>query len=599
MSRIVLSCIIMILLMSTNIIGQILPDKLPISYRYPSLDIPTSTISITPLEQDYINSILEENSHKHNIVGVFQATDVRFPEDGTIVVSDEGTKVWRVRIHLPHANGIGLYFDEYRLPQGVEMFLYNENRKHLKSTYSHLENNPDKSFATDAVQGEYAYLELNIHPSINIDEIELHIHKVASYLSVFRELEHIEDNDIEELNPLDDKSIDLGASVCMINANCPEGDDFEIPQRATVNLLISVEDLYLYTCSGVMINNTGNIGTTTCKYYVLTASRCETNNIVGGTLYSSDYIVRFNHNPVSCADMTTATPSKTLTGMRLLARSDLPYTYVEDPELIKGDFLLMEILKPIPLAWNVHMAGYKKDMPEISVTAPDKIMSFHQPYGDIKKLTVYSALTDYSLGDASTHWQGIAEEGYTSDLGAPLFDKNGRVIGIASIFENGYLTDEECLVDLDGHTVMASKEMRYSKMMYCWTNPGEDGSDFRMLKPWLDPADTDEDEIISMNTICLESTLSNEPIKIFDADISVFPNPSHDGIIEIQFIVPTTGDYKIEIVDISGRILFSKQLEKLSNKTLKFNLSHLSNGIYFLRFSNEYGSKFEKIMINK
>ena len=87
-----------------------------------------------------------------------------------------------------------------------------------------------------------------------------------------------------------------------------------------------------------------------------------------------------------------------------------------------------------------------------------------------------------------------------------------------------------------------------------------------------------------LNTAVPEVSLYN--------NISIFPNPS-TGVFKVQ----SAGFYKenIEVYNTMGEKVYSSTLNR-EQETL--NLSHLSNGIYFLRLTTE-GKVSEKIMINK
>lgn len=582
--------------------SQLISGKFPITYKDSRIEIPTNTIFVEPLNSEQIRKAVSEEDPHGLLVALLAETDVSFPEDGTIIKTNDGHSVWRVKIHMPKSLGLGLYFDKYQLPEGVEMYIYNENRKHLKGTYSHLENLEDKMFATDPIQGEVAYLELNIHPSVNIDEIELHINEVASYFrGGLRELYYYADETVDGIVPLDDDDLFFGSSsVCMINAVCPQSAGFENQRKSAVHTLIKT-GMGISSCSAAMINIASNDPNVACVKYVLTASHCEGGNFTDGPRFSSQYIFRFNYESATCDNPVTAPNANAITGAKFLSRSDYTEAMSSNAGLIKADFLLMRILTPIPESWGVVLSGYKANLPTINVVAPKKFMGFHHPAGDIKKLTVYRSLTNFSLGAAGTHWQVLAEEGFSAggSSGSALFDENGRIIGIASVAINGFQTPEECLIADDGSPApRTSKDLKYSKLSYCWTNPGDDGSSIRMLKPWLDP---DDAGVLQTNTVTssCQPTSTEKQIIPFDAGLNVYPNPSSDGLLEISITIVQPDTYSLEIYDIAGRIVFSKSFEKLSSQILKVDMSHVNNGVYLVKLSNEFGSITQKVIVSK
>jgi hypothetical protein len=66
----------------------------------------------------------------------------------------------------------------------------------------------------------------------------------------------------------------------------------------------------------------------------------------------------------------------------------------------------------------------------------------------------------------------------------------------------------------------------------------------------------------------------------------LYPNPTNGEII-YNFKNPTSGIIHWKLVDINGvEILSKSEYFGLGENTLKLNISHLSNGVYFLKFGN-------------
>ena len=74
------------------------------------------------------------------------------------------------------------------------------------------------------------------------------------------------------------------------------------------------------------------------------------------------------------------------------------------------------------------------------------------------------------------------------------------------------------------------------------------------------------------------------------ANISVFPNPAHN-----EFYVTGVDIQKVELFDISGRKIMSKQV---TNDKTRFDVKNQLNGIYFLRISFSDKNLVKKIVIN-
>lgn len=577
--------------------AQITDLKTPKTLIDKNVVVPTKTFELPSLNAEELIVDLEKESF-NNAIGKLVPTSISFPEDGTIIVANDGTKIWRVKVVLPQSLGLGFYFDKYKLPQGVEMFLYNENRRHVKGTYTSEDNNDDLTLGTGPVQGHIAYLELNIQPDVNIDNIELHVENIGSYFrGALPEFRYYADGDEPSVIGAYDHVFFKGSSTCMINAKCSEGNGFENQRKATVHTIIEVSG-YLYTCSGTMINKIGN-STSSCTKYLLTASHCEPDNRKSGTRFSSQYIIRFNNESSTCMNPPNPPNAREITGVNFVARSnyddDLPASY------IKADFLLLEITKTIPNSWDVVLNGWKANLPTITVTSPDKILGFHHPGGDIKKVSYASKITNYALGAPGTHWNMQTDVGYAAQgsSGSGLFDHQGRLIGIASVSTG--VGPSSCKTAADGSPAPStSYDLSYSKFSYCWLNPGDGGTLANtQLKPWLDPGSSGAMTHDAATSDCTPITTSTEEIIPFSANLNIYPNPSETGFFDVSITVGTPADYVIEVYDISGRVIVSHEYQNMGSQIVRLDLSAVNNGIYMVKLSNGFGSVTHKVTVAK
>jgi len=74
-----------------------------------------------------------------------------------------------------------------------------------------------------------------------------------------------------------------------------------------------------------------------------------------------------------------------------------------------------------------------------------------------------------------------------------------------------------------------------------------------------------------------------------DNNISVFPNPSHDG----NFVLNTDQSFTMTICDITGRIISSSSINQ---GTTTLNLNDQPAGVYFVRLSNDSQNKTIRIV---
>ena len=109
------------------------------------------------------------------------------------------------------------------------------------------------------------------------------------------------------------KALGGGSDYCQVNANCPEGDDWDDQKKSTCRIQI-VNGFSVGLCSGSMINNTSN----NCTPYVLSADHC----FSGGSISASSLnqcVFYFNYLTPSCANSSPG--SDAITGCSLVSNS--------------------------------------------------------------------------------------------------------------------------------------------------------------------------------------------------------------------------------------------------------------------------------------
>ncbi|PLX13546.1 MAG: hypothetical protein C0594_01105, partial [Marinilabiliales bacterium] len=72
-----------------------------------------------------------------------------------------GTRVWRLGIYSPGALSINLTFDNYILPDGAKLFIYNPDKTEMIGAFTSRNNQTDRVFATTLVKGDAIILEYN------------------------------------------------------------------------------------------------------------------------------------------------------------------------------------------------------------------------------------------------------------------------------------------------------------------------------------------------------------------------------------------------------------------------------------------------------
>ncbi len=377
--------------------------------------------------------------------GFMHSVDYGF-EQGQWDVLDNGDRVWRILITSPGALSLNVIFDDFFVPEGSTVYLYNDDKTDLLGAYTSVQNQESGMLGTWLVQGDSLWVEYYEPASVS-GQGRLHIAKATHG---YRNAETF--NLAKGLND---------SGNCNLDVDCPIGSDWTALKdlnKRSAGILLSGGSGF---CSGALVNNTANDG----KPYFLTANHCFSN--------PSAWAFRFgwiSPDPV-CAATTNSTngpTNLTISGATLRARS------------ANADFCLVEINTPIPNGWDRVWAGWDK-----TDNFPTFQVGIHHPSGDIMKVcrddnpatkeVNAGAQTWEILGGGSGGWElGVTEPGSS---GSPLFDQNGRVIGQL------YGGAAACSGTNDNGAFDY-----YGRFAVSWDNGANAAT---RLREWLDPAGLD------------------------------------------------------------------------------------------------------------
>jgi PKD repeat protein len=296
----------------------------------------------------------------------------------------EGDKVWRLGIKSPGAITINLTFDNYHLPPGAKLFIYNSDKSEIIGAFTEFNNNDSKVFATTLISGDQVVIEY-YEPANPVFPGELNLTRVThGYRSAF------------------DYAKNFGTSgSCENNVNCPEAAGWENNVNS-VCMLVSGGNGF---CTGALVNNTNQDGVP----YILTANHCYSN--------PSSWVFWFNWQSSTCSNPGSSPQYNSITGATLKARN------------LASDFCLVQMNNTPPSNYNVYYAGWNRENVAASYGA-----CVHHPDGDIKKIsysnTAFSSDT-WSGTPSDSHWKVMWSDGVTEpgSSGAPVFDQEHRVVG--------------------------------------------------------------------------------------------------------------------------------------------------------------------------
>ena len=512
-------------------------ERIPLSWEL-NLRSSVTPIELPPLDLENIiteDSINDRDKSLPWRYGVSRPLVLDYENDGvwTELPNNRG-RIWQVAIWSPNAINLSINFNDFKLPEGAMMHLYNDDQTDISKTYTKDQNRENKKLGSWFVSGEIIWIEY-YEPENTVDDTHLEIGSITHGYRMGRVHQMIENNN-RGLNDSGD---------CNYDVNCAIGNDFENKKdlvKKTVALL-NLGNGHL--CSSSLINTT--LGDKTP--YLLTANHCLENSD------PSFWSVRFNWmspSPIcgSEEESLDIQTNFTMSGAQLKANNAL------------SDFALVELHNEVPEYWDVAFAGWDNtdELPTMEV-------GIHHPNGDIMKIcrddsgavkenangTEVWLIGGVSIGVGNGWEIGTTESGSS---GSPLFNEDARIIGqlyAGQSFCDG--TDNNNDYDI------------YGRFGISWDS-GETPE--TRLKDWLDPNNSG-----NSTTETIQNVLSTQD---FDdtGTLDIYPNPANTVLSIMNNRYP---NLEYCFYNLMGQKVYSGNL---SNTINEINVEHLNEGMYFL-----------------
>lgn len=330
---------------------------------------------------------------------------------GEWITLPNGQRIWQLTLQSPGALALLLSYDNFYIPQGAKLFIYNADKTQVIGAFTNKTNPDGKSFSTQLIAGDVLTLEyvagddVNDKPNIKISDVGYGY----NYLSVSHGTKNFG-----------------SAQYCMVNINCPEGDNWQNQKRGVARTLTPIGGSW-YLCSGTVVNNTGD----ELKPYYLTAHHCFYDDY--GAYAGDDGLRRmqfyFNYEFSGCETTGSEPVANMMTGANMRVNIDIHGG---------SDGVLLELRQNIPLSYNVYYNGW--DRTNSNVTNG---VTIHHPGGDVKKISTFASplgtvtwVNGSERGATNAHWEvrftrtvtnfGVTQGGSS---GSPIFNQNGLVVG--------------------------------------------------------------------------------------------------------------------------------------------------------------------------
>ncbi|UCH13849.1 MAG: trypsin-like peptidase domain-containing protein [Bacteroidales bacterium] len=410
----------------------------PLKLYYPgSKDIPVINLTVPELYKvSKVDKAGQPSRLKPDEFARAIITNYDYQNYGVWDTLENDTKIWRFGISSEDAYSLNIIFNEYRVSDGVKVFIYDDEQKYILGALTYRNNKPGRILATTPIPGDIIYIEMQVPSYIKNPGLL----KIARVGIGYKEL--------SEGTRLKDEW--YGASEpCNMDINCMDNSEIQKLKYSVCRIIYLGNE----RCTGTLINNTGNSG----RPLVLTAQHCLSTDYIAETaIFYFDYESPYCNGP-------DGNSLKSISGSSLVATT-----------ANNLDFALVELTAEPPFNYKPFFSGWNN-----TNIPPDNSFSIHHPRGDVKKIAVdndQATTDDYGEGyDVNTHWlisdweTGTTEKGSS---GAPLFNQDGELIGTLT---GG---DANCQLSVNDY---------YQKLYHSW----EDYQDReQQLKYWLDPLDS-------------------------------------------------------------------------------------------------------------
>ncbi len=544
MKKLLLSAFILASALLNTASAQLSQGGTPYSFSHTEAKAAFQTVTMPSFDLDALKAqdAINDQSKGPFRFGYNHFVDFNLANSGSWTTLANGDRLWKLGITCTNAQTINLAFDDFFMPNGASLFVYNGSGDFVIGAFTNVNNQEDKAFATDLIPGENIVLEY-YEPAqvVNLGRINLfrvtHGYRgVVDYVKSFG-----------------------NSGSCQVNVNCPTGTNWQNEKKSVVCLVSGGSEF----CTGALVNDVPQDG----KPYILTANHC-------GSSGFNTWVFRFNWEAPTCSNPgSSPSTTQSLTGG------------VQRASSANSDFSLVEITGglsngTIPASYGTYFSGWSNiNTPATTATG------IHHPSGDIKKISVAAnscTSVSWTGTPANSHWQvGLWTTGCTEpgSSGSPLYDQNHRIVG--------QLHGGPSQCGNTGSNMVDS----YGKFAMSWLGGGTNTT---QLKHWLDPLGTN-------TTGTLNGFNPNSSVGIADNNeiiptFNIYPNPSN-GLFNLASNLTFPQTVSVKIINLLGKIVSEKIYTTISNGIYSIDLTKEANGLYFVQITTATEKIVKKINI--
>ena len=519
-----------LLLLSSGLTAQRSSGGLPLGLTDPTSLLPAPNLRLAGPDISALQAADEANPT--NRFAASQEADIDINSHGNWTILEDGRQIWQLRIQVPDARGLLLFYEDFNLPQGAKLFVYSSESNQVLGAYTRESQGRTDRFFTGILRGDEAVIEYQA-PADDFT-VPFHIWRIDV---VYKD---------EAYEAASARNFGFGSSdPCHDNVACPVADDWQAERNAVARIIVVVEEGTGY-CTGTLLNNTAEDG----RLLFLSAFHCMDGFTPEYDMWRFDFYYASDDcaNPMSEPGFQSTLGCDSLAGRQSM------------------DFLLLDLFPEDATDMELHFMGWDR-----TGTPPDSCAIVHHPRGDIQKFasstntaTIFSNSINWNNGVTTPpnhHYRlrytdGTLEVGSS---GSALLDKNHRVV--AQLHGDA------------GSTACDNATAFFGRLSLAWDGP-DAGS---RLKDWLDPLDTDTMMIDALGQLRspLIATDDNEPVagvevSFYADDVFVATTiTGADGRLPIPADMPSASEVRLDFakddtynngVSISDLIVMQKQI---------------------------------------
>ena len=150
-----------LMLITISVTSQVTNQGSPLSWKLLSDQDQIAAKALPSFDLEQVRAEDALNDYKFDKpwrFGYMHSVDFGF-EDGQWTTLKNGERIWRLDVESNDSLSMNFIFDEFSIPQGRSVYLYNDDRSDLLGAYTSIQNRESGILGTWSVKGEKVWIE--------------------------------------------------------------------------------------------------------------------------------------------------------------------------------------------------------------------------------------------------------------------------------------------------------------------------------------------------------------------------------------------------------------------------------------------------------